>query len=98
MSEAEKKLKYAVNNLFHVVRMNGFMKKASCEFDELLETSDYALKMFEDPSRMQTFVEAKDFFDAMLKKVKTSFGSDAISAAYNAFKEALENDEFLAYR
>lgn len=96
MSEAEKKLKYAVNNLFHVVRMNGFMKKASCEFDELLETSDYALKMFEDPSRMQTFVEAKDFFDAMLKKVKTSFGSDAISAAYNAFKEALENDEFLA--
>jgi hypothetical protein len=95
MSDTEKRLKFAVNNLFHVVRMNGFMKRACGELNEMLDVSDYELKMFEDEPGMRKFIEAKNYFDNLMNMVKNSFGSDAISSAYNAFKETLDNEAFM---
>jgi len=94
MKETEIRLRRAVYELMHVVRMNSFMKKAQAELGELLDGSTMSLEIFEGKLGSEKLTEAKSYFEELLQKVKTSYGSEAISAAYNRFKSALDDGEF----
>lgn len=94
MLEDEIRLRKAINELFHIVRMNTFMLKAKKEFNDLLKGSDYELKIFERNIGSEKLSEAKEEFENMALKVKNSFGNTAISNAYSCFKSALDNEEF----
>lgn len=95
MLETEVKLRKAINELFHIVRMNAFMKKAQTELSELLDFSDYSVMMFEGEPKGERYSEAKAYFESLLNKVKNSYGTDSVSNAYNCFKTALDDEEFL---
>lgn len=94
MLEVEVSLRKAINELFHIVRMNTFMIKAKKEFEDLLKASDYELKIFERNSGYEKLSQAKEEFENMTAKVKNSYGNTAISNAYSCFKNALDNEEF----
>ena len=94
MREAEVKLRKAVNELLRVVRMNAYMKKAQSELNELLDGSAMSLGIFEGKPGSEKLTEAKKYFEELLQKVKTSYGSSAISATYNRFKSALDDEEY----
>jgi len=94
MLNVEKELRIAVIELFHVVRMNSFMRKAQAELNELLGNSDYSLRMFERTAGADKLTDAKEYFEMMTEKVKNSYGNDAVSKAYQGFKSALDNKEF----
>lgn len=94
MKETEIRLRRAVYELMHVVRMNAFMKKAKAELGELLDGSTMSLEIFEGKPGSEKLTEAKSYFEELLQKVKTSYGSEAISAAYNRFKSALDDVEY----
>ena len=94
MLEVEVSLRKAINELFHIVRMNTFMIKAKKEFEDLLKASDYELKIFERNFGSEKLSQAKEEFENMTAKVKNSYGNTAISNAYSCFKNALDNEEF----
>ena len=95
MNETEVELRKAIYGLFHVVRMNFYMKKAGKEFDMLLDESEFALAVFENAPGSQKLDEAKTSFEGMANKVRDTYGSGAISSAYNCFKSALDEECFL---
>ena len=94
MLEVEVSLRKAINELFHIVRMNTFMIKAKKEFEDLLKASDYELKIFERNFGSEKLSQAKEEFENMTAKVKNSYGNTAISNAYSCFKNALDTEEF----
>ncbi len=96
MKETEVRLRKAVYELFRVVRMNAYMKKAQSEVTELLDGSDMSLEIFEGKPGTEKLTEAKDYFTALADKVKNSYGTEAISSVYNKFKEALEDENYRA--
>ncbi len=97
MNEAEIKLKRAVYELFRVVRMNAHMKKAQSELTSLLDGSDLSLDMFEKRPGSEKLEDAKGYFENLLAKVKDSYGTRSIAAAYNRFKAVLEDGEYREY-
>lgn len=94
MKETEIRLRRAVYELLRVVRMNAYMKKAQAELGELLDGSTMSLEIFEGKPGSEKLTEAKGYFDELLQKVKTSYGSEAVSAAYSRFKSALDDGEY----
>lgn len=94
MNRTEQILRKAINELLHIIRMNDLMKKAQGELNALLEGSTYAIDMLEHTTGSEKYAEAKEFFEELLEKVKSSYGTTAISNAYNCFKTALDDDEF----
>ena len=94
MNEAEIKLKRAVYELFRVVRMNAHMKKAQSELICLLDGSDMYLAMFEERPGSEKLEDAKAYFETLAAKVKDSFGTRSIAAAYNQFKLALDDKAY----
>lgn len=95
MGNTEVELRKALYGLFRIVRMNAFMKSAQREFYELLDSSDFALSIFENAPGADRLSEAKERFESMAAKIKDSYGSKAVAQAYSEFKSALENDDFL---
>ena len=95
MGNTEVELKKALYGLFRIVRMNAFMKSAQREFYELLDSSDFALSIFENAPGADRLSEAKESFEFMADKIKDSYGSKAVSQAYSKFKSALEDNDFL---
>ena len=73
MLEVEVSLRKAINELFHIVRMNTFMIKAKKEFEDLLKVSDYELKIFERNFGSEKLSQAKEEFENMTAKVKNSW-------------------------
>ena len=95
MTDTERELRRAINELLHIVRMNDFMKKANSEFNGLLDTSNNAVSMLEHTQESSQYRQAQECFSDMLEKIKSSFGTSAVSNAYNRFKEALDDDSFV---
>lgn len=95
MGNTEMELRKALYGLFHIIRMNAYMKNAQREFNELLDSSGFALSIFENVPGADRLSEAKESFESMAVKVKDSYGSSAVSQAYSEFKSALEDDDFL---
>ena len=94
MLDVEKNVRIAIFELFHVVRMNAYMRKAQAELNELLGNSEYSLRMFERSSGSDKLSDAKEYFEMLIGKVKNSYGTDAVSKAYNCFKIALDEEEY----
>ena len=94
MLDVEKNVRIAIFELFHVVRMNAYMRKAQAELNELLGNSEYSLRMFEHSSGSDKLSDAKEYFEMLIGKVKNSYGTDAVSKAYNCFKTALNEEEY----
>ena len=86
MLDVEKNVRIAIFELFHVVRMNAYMRKAQAELNELLGNSEYSLRMFERSAGSDKLSDAKEYFEMLIGKVKNSYGTDAVSKAYNCFK------------
>ena len=95
MGNTEMELRKALYGLFRIVRMNAYMKNARREFNELLDSSDFALSIFENAPGAECLSEAKESFEFMADKIKDSYGSKAVSQAYSEFKSALEDNDFL---
>lgn len=95
MTDTERELRRAINELLHIARMNDFMKKANSEFNGLLDTSNNAVSMLERTQESSKYRQAQECFSDMLEKIKISFGTSAVSNAYNRFKEALDDDSFV---
>ncbi len=96
MKETEVKLRKAIYELFRVVRMNAYMKKAQSEISELLDGSGMSLEIFEGKPGTEKMTEARDYFVMLADKVKNSYGTEAVSSAYNKFKNALDDSDFRA--
>ena len=94
MNEAEIRLKRSVYELFRVVRMNAHMKKAQAELTWLLDGSDVSLEMFEGRPGSEKLEDAKEFFETLLVKVKESYGTRSVAAAYNRFKAAIDDKAY----
>ncbi len=94
MLDVEKNVRIAIFELFHVVRMNAYMRKAQAELTELLGNSEYSLRMFEHTSGSEKLSDAKEYFEMLLGKVKSSYGTDAVSKAYSCFKAALDEEDY----
>lgn len=94
MLDVEKNVRIAIFELFHVVRMNAYMRKAQAELNELLGNSEYSLRMFERSTGSDKLSDAKEYFEMLIGKVKNSYGTDAVSKAYNCFKIALDEEEY----
>ena len=94
MLEVEKNVRIAVFELFHVVRMNAYMRKAQAELKELLDNSEYSLRMFEHSTGSDKLSDAKEYFEMLIGKIKNSYGTEAVSKAYNCFKIALDEEEY----
>lgn len=95
MGNTEMELRKALYGLFRMIRMNAYMRNAQREFHELLDSSGFALSIFENAPGADRLSEAKERFESMVAKVKASYGSSAVSKAYSEFKSALEDDGFL---
>ncbi len=96
MTDTERELRRAINELLHIVRMNDFMKKANAEFNGLLDTSKSAVAMLERTQESGDYRQARESFTEMLEKVKGSFGTAAVTNAYNCFKAALDDEDFVS--
>lgn len=94
MNQTEQTLRKAINELLHIVRMNDLMKKAQGELCGLLDGSRFAIDMLEHAPGSDKYTEAKELFEILTDKVKNSYGSAAISNAYNCFKEAIDDEDF----
>lgn len=94
MKETEIKFRKAVYELFRIIRMNAYMKKAQTELEELLSGSETALAMYEGAPGAEKLDDAKEHFENLLLKVKESYGNRAISGAYNSFKAVLDDPDF----
>lgn len=94
MKETELDLRKSLESFLHVVRANSFMKKAQSEFEIMLSNSLYSVAMLEHSENSKKYSEAKDFFNMLLEKIKSSYGQSAVSDVYTSFKAALEDKEF----
>ena len=94
MKETEIKFRKAVYELFRIIRMNAYMKKAQTEIEELLSGSETALAMYDGAPGAEKLDDAKEHFENLLLKVKESYGNRAISGAYNSFKAVLDDPDF----
>ena len=95
MTDTEIELRKAIYGLFRVVRMNAYMKLAGKEFEKLLDATDFALAIFEGRPGSEKMESAKNEFEAMAEKVRQNYGTASVSAAYNSFKIALDDEAFL---
>lgn len=96
MTEAEKKLRLATNNLILVITFNECMKRGLEDFEALLSISDYEQRFFENPVTMKAFTDTKNGLYDNFEQFKKTFGSDTISRTYEAFKTALADPAFCA--
>lgn len=96
MTEAERKLRLATNNLILVISFNECMKRGLEEFEALLSISDYEQRFFENPVSMKAFTDTKSGLYDNFEQFKKTFGSDTISRTYEAFKTALADPIFCA--
>ena len=94
MLDVEKNIRIAIIELFHIIRMNAYMRKAQAELTGLLDGSEYSLKMFEKTSGHEKLTDAKEYFEALVDEVQKSYGTQAVSKAYNCFKIAMDDREF----
>lgn len=94
MNQIEQSLRKAINELLHIVRMNDLMKKAQSELCGLLDGSQFAVDMLEHAQGSDKYTEAMELFNDLVGKVKNSYGSAAISNAYNCFKDAMDEKDF----
>ena len=94
MRETELDLRRSLESFLHVVRANSFMKKAQSEFEIMLSNSVYSVAMLEHSENSRKYSEAKDFFNMLLEKIKSSYGQSAVSDVYTSFKSALEDNGF----
>ena len=88
MRETELDLRRSLESFLHVVRANSFMKKAQSEFEIMLSNSVYSVAMLEHSENSRKYSEAKDFFNMLLEKIKSSYGQSAVSDVYTSFKSA----------
>ena len=85
MTDTERELRRAINELLHIARMNDFMKKANSEFNGLLDTSNNAVSMLERTQESSKYRQAQECFSDMLEKIKISFGTSAVSNCVQPF-------------
>mgnify|MGYP001668145924 CR=1 FL=1 len=96
MTENEHRLRVAMNNLILMIALNEQFRLGIEDFEALLSISDFEKRIFEQPTRMSKFTEAKDGLYASIDNLKNTFGKDIIAEAYDAFKAALSDDAFRA--
>lgn len=94
MLKEEQELRKATNNLILVLLINMQLKQGLENFDALMSMSDYEKQIFENPAKMSDYSNAKEGLLDSFEKFKSTYGSSVISAAYEAFKAALEVPEF----
>ena len=96
MTKEEQDLRAAANNLILVLITNEQFKQGLENFDAMLSMTDYEKRIFESSSSMSAYSAAKDDLHRAVEQFKATYGSSAISAAYEAFKKALGQPQFCA--
>lgn len=96
MLKEEVQLRTAANNLILLLLTNTQIKQGLESFEALLSMSDFEKRIFENPSAMSAYSEAKDGLFSSFDSFKSTYGSSVISAAYEAFKQALGVTVFCA--
>ena len=96
MLKEEVQLRTAANNLILLLLTNTQIKQGLESFEALLSMSDFEKRIFENPSAMSAYSEAKDGLFSSFDSFKSTYGSSVISAAYEAFKQALGVTDFCA--
>ena len=96
MTENEHRLRAAMNNLILMITLNEQFRLGVEDFEALLSISDFEKWIFEQPTKMSKYAEAKEGLYASIDNLKNTFGKDIIAEAYDAFKAALADDAFRA--
>ncbi len=96
MTETEIKIRAAMNNLLLMMTLTEQIKKGISDFEALLSVSDYEQKIFEKPTKMASFIDAKNSLYSSFEKIKTTYGKSVVADAYEAFKTALYEPTFLS--
>ncbi len=94
MLQEEHELRKAANNLILILTINEQIKQGLEGFDALLTMTDFEKRTFDNPSSMSAYTDAKEGLYKSFEGFKSTYGSSVISAAYEAFKKALVNEEF----
>ena len=89
MTDTERDLRTAMNNLLCMITLSGRMNQTLKELEALFAVSDFEKRIFEQPQQMRGYAEAKAMLYGAVEQIKATYGKQIISEAYEAFKNAL---------
>ena len=94
MTDTERDLRTAMNNLLCMITLSGRMNQTLKELEALFAVSDFEKRIFEQPQQMRGYAEAKAMLYGAVDQIKATYGKQIISEAYEAFKNALSEPAF----
>ena len=94
MTDTERDLRTAMNNLLCMITFSGRMNQTLKELEALFAVSDFEKRIFEQPQQMRGYAEAKAMLCDAVEQIKATYGKQIISEAYEAFKNALSEPAF----
>ncbi len=94
MTDTERDLRTAMNNLLCMITLSGRMNQTLKELEALFAVSDFEKRIFEQPQQMRGYAEAKAMLCDAVEQIKATYGKQIISEAYEAFKNALSEPAF----
>ena len=94
MTDTERDLRTAMNNLLCMITLSGRMNQTLKELEALFAVSDFEKRIFEQPQQMRGYAEAKAMLYGAVEQIKATYGKQIISEAYEAFKNALSEPAF----
>ena len=94
MTDTERDLRTAMNNLLCMITLSGRMNQTLKELEALFAVSDFEKRIFEQPQQMRGYAEAKAMLYDAVEQIKATYGKQIISEAYEAFKNALSEPAF----
>ena len=94
MTDTERDLRTAMNNLLCMITLSGRMNQTVKELEALFAVSDFEKRIFEQPQQMRGYAEAKAMLYGAVEQIKATYGKQIISEAYEAFKNALSEPAF----
>ena len=94
MTDTERDLRTAMNNLLCMITLSGRMNQTVKELEALFAVSDFEKRIFEQPQQMRGYAEAKAMLCDAVEQIKATYGKQIISEAYEAFKNALSEPAF----
>ena len=94
MTDTERDLRTAMNNLLCMITLSGRMNQTVKELEALFAVSDFEKRIFEQPQQMRGYAEAKAMLYDAVEQIKATYGKQIISEAYEAFKNALSEPAF----
>ena len=78
MTDTERDLRTAMNNLLCMITLSGRMNQTVKELEALFAVSDFEKRIFEQPQQMRGYAEAKAMLYDAVEQIKATYGKQII--------------------